>query len=167
MKNILKLLAVQTFFLFDKNKLSLLLPQTEISLTYTSQIRARILLLRILQASQAKKLISEKVTLWGFTKMIRKDFAKTFKKRRAFLELGEQTLFPYPEETFLLDEHLTITEDMVKKEIPVVAPVEDSPELGVRLVGVEIDHDNTESYRQFEIQPETQGQEQEVFNNPV
>lgn len=153
MKDIIRSLAVQTFFLFDKNNMALLLPKTEISLSYGGQIRTKVLLKRILEASQEKNLISKKVALWNFTKMIRKDFLKVFEERCDFLEKhGHRTElpFPYPKETFLLDKNFTVTEDMIKKQLP-VKPSTEEIVVGIPLTDVIIDHDNSEIWRQFDV----------------
>jgi len=153
MEKKLKLIALQMLYLFEQNQVGLHLPQKEENLLSNNYIKMRILLFKIVDAAKQGGFIENKVSLWEFVELIRESFLLAFQDRCAALKeqnYPDDFKFAYPHAEFLLTNGFTVTEEMVKKELPPIKSSDESNSNGSRISFTERNDDNIEMYRPVE-----------------
>ncbi len=111
----------QTFYLFDQNQLSYLLPDSSERLMSNNHYKVRALLEKILTAAKKQSLIATDVTLWDFVQSISEMFRAKFNHRVELLQAcnyAKDFAYPHDPSRFILENGFKV-DDM--------APVQSTP----------------------------------------
>ncbi len=148
-------LAYQLMYLMEKNKVSLGLASTKDSFQSDHYDKARLIIAWMHTHCKNQELIDPKAKLFPFVQTLRPFFDEAVSERGLLLKkLGypENFSFPYPKESFLINDDFHITDEMVEKEIALRKKKmgsKDQP-AGTILTGAVVEHDNIEMYRDVE-----------------